>query len=105
MEQQLATRLREALRGAAADDAHGDLTFGLVPRGGSATRTITLQNTGSGDLDVLNVRLGPSTDSAYSLSSASPTAATLAPGHSAVFQVKFLPPASASSSGPRIGSL
>ena len=83
----------------------GDLNFGLVPRGGSATRTITLQNTGSGDLDVLNVRLGPSTDSAYSLSSASPTAATLSPGHSAVFQVKFSPPASASSSGPRTGSL
>jgi hypothetical protein len=83
----------------------GNLSFGLVPRGGSVTKTITLQNTGSGDLDILNARLGPSTDSAFSLSSSSPTAATLAPGHSAVYQVTFSPPGSASSSGPRIGSL
>jgi HYR domain/Abnormal spindle-like microcephaly-assoc'd, ASPM-SPD-2-Hydin/HYDIN/CFA65/VesB-like, Ig-like domain len=83
----------------------GDLDFGTVPRGSSAVRDITLQNTGNGDLDILNARLAGSSDVSYSLTPASPTSSTLAPGHSALYHVKFAPSATATFAGLRTGSL
>jgi hypothetical protein len=81
----------------------GNLNFGIVPRGSSATREITLENTGSGDLDILNARLAGSSDVSYSLTPVSPTSATLAPGHSALFDVTFTP--TGTFAGTRTGSL
>lgn len=83
----------------------GDLSFGSVPRGGSATRQVALQNTGSGDLDVLSAALAAGSSSAYSLSPTAPTHATLHPGDTALYDVKVSPAANASSSGPLTGSL
>jgi hypothetical protein len=81
----------------------GSLNFGTVPRGSSASRNVVVQNTGTADLKINNVSF--SGDSAYSISPASPTSGTLAPGGSLVVEVTFAPPQSATSPGPRTGTL
>ncbi|MDQ1697391.1 MAG: hypothetical protein QOJ03_2744 [Frankiaceae bacterium] len=82
----------------------GDLNFGTVKRGSTATKQLALQNTGNGDLDILDVKLGAGTDAAYSVTPASPNTATLAAGDTALVNVKFSPPASSSATA-RTGSL
>jgi hypothetical protein len=83
----------------------GDLGFGNVPRGGSATRQVAVQNTGSGDLDILGAQLSPGSSAAFSLSPTSPTHATLRPGDTALYDVKVSPSASASNAGPLTATL
>lgn len=82
----------------------GDLNFGIVARGSSASKDVLIQNTAAGDLNLLNVRLG-SSSSQFSLDPGSPTWATIPSGDSVVVRVNFSPSASASSSGPVSTSL
>jgi hypothetical protein len=83
----------------------GNLNFGAVPRGESATREIALQNTGNGDLDVLDVKLATGSNAAFSLSPTAPTHVTLHTGDTALYDVTVSPSASASSSGPLTATL
>jgi hypothetical protein len=83
----------------------GDLSFGTVKRGTSATKQLALQNTGAGDLDVLDVKLATGSSSAFSISPASPNTATLAQGDTSLVNVTFSPPSSASTSTPFNASL
>jgi hypothetical protein len=68
----------------------GSLDFGTVPRGTTSTRTLTLQNGGSGDLNVLDIRLG-SADPGFSLVSTTPQTTTLPAGASLPISVQFSP--------------
>jgi len=61
--------------------------FGEINGGGSATRTINIQNTGLADMNVLDVRLGAGTSSAFTLTA--PTHATVTPGSSLSISVRF----------------
>jgi hypothetical protein len=83
----------------------GDLAFGTVPRGTTETREVAVQNTGDGDLNVLDVRLGAGSNAAYALSPSANKTSTLAPGDSSLLKVSVSPAAGASSSGPLTGSL
>jgi hypothetical protein len=64
--------------------------MGTVRGGTSASRTITLTNTGLGDMNVLNSRLGAGSASAFAL--IGPVHATIKPGQSRTFQVTFTSP-------------
>lgn len=83
----------------------GDLNFGSVPRGSTATRQVAVQNTGAGDLDILDAKLASGSSSAFSLSPTAPTHATLHSGDTALYDVTVSPPASSSSSGPLTATL
>jgi hypothetical protein len=83
----------------------GSLDFGSVPRGTSATRDLLIQNTAGGELNILNIRLGAGSSSAYSLVNVPPTTATIPAGESLTVQVKFAPSASASGAGPLTASV
>jgi hypothetical protein len=65
--------------------------MGTVPGGTSATRTITLTNTGQGDMNLLNSRLSAGSSGRFALSG--PVHATIKPGQSRTFQVTFSSPA------------
>ncbi len=83
----------------------GDLSFGSVPRGGTVTRQVAVQNTGVGDLDILDAHLFAGSSTAFTLSPTAPTHATLHSGDTALYDVKVSPSASASSSGPLSATL
>lgn len=83
----------------------GDLNFGSVPRGTSATKEIALQNTGNGDLDILDVRLGAGSNAAFSITPSSAKTATLHSGDTQLIDVKVSPPGNSSSTGPLTASL
>jgi hypothetical protein len=83
----------------------GDLNFGAVARGTSVIREVALQNTGNGDLDVLDAFLGSGSSSSLSLSPVAPFHSTLHNGETALFDVTASPPASSSTTGPISGSL
>jgi hypothetical protein len=83
----------------------GDLDFGNVPRGTTATHEIALQNTGNGDLDVLDVRLGTGSNPAFHITPSTNKTSTLAAGDTALIDVSVSPPANAGSPGPLTGSL
>lgn len=83
----------------------GDLNFGSVPRGTSATKEIALQNTGNGDLDVLDVRLGAGSNAAFSITPSTNKSATLHPGDTQLIDVSVSPPGNSSSTGPLTASL
>jgi hypothetical protein len=83
----------------------GDLNFGSVPRGTTASKDILIQNTAAGDLNLLNVRLDSGAPAAFALDPTSPSWATLPNGTSVSVRVNFSPSASATSSGPVTTSL
>src|SRR5438105_7307710 len=83
----------------------GDLTFGTVARGATATQDVLIQNTASGDLNILNVRLANSAPAAFSLDPASPRWGTLLSGESVLVKVAFSPSPAATASGPLSTSL
>jgi hypothetical protein len=80
------------------------LNFGTVAAGTTRTKNVLIQNNAGGDLNVLNIRLGPGTDPSYSLLNVPPTTATLPESDSRSVAVQFaptvFPPA-----GPLTGSL
>jgi len=78
----------------------GALDFGTVPRGSSQTKRIALENTASGDMNVLNVRLGTNPSGFFSLSPGQPTAGTVRGASSMVVDVTFSPSASTAQTGP-----
>jgi hypothetical protein len=77
----------------------GPLAFGEVENGTSSTKTITVQNNGGGDLNILNIRLG-TPSSYYSLLNGQPTAATLHVAQGMGANIKFAPPAGSFFSSP-----
>lgn len=83
----------------------GDLNFGTVPRGTSATRQVAVQNTGLGDLDILGAQMASGSSSAITLSPTAPNHATLHAGDTALFDVTAAAPADAASAGPLTGTL
>ncbi|MBO0868937.1 MAG: choice-of-anchor D domain-containing protein [Micromonosporaceae bacterium] len=82
----------------------GSLDFGTVPRGSSATRSVTVSNTGTATLDVLDVAMDSGSDPAFSVLPNPGTPQSLAPGSSIDYTVKFAPPGNAAS-GTRNGTL
>jgi hypothetical protein len=83
----------------------GDLNFGSVPRGTTATHEVALQNTGNGDLDVLDVRLCIGSNPSFHITPSTNKTSTLAAGDIMLIDVSVSPPANAGSSGPLTGSL
>jgi hypothetical protein len=75
----------------------GDLNFGLVPRGTTATKEILVQNTAAGDLNALNFRMNTAAG-AYSIDPSSPRWGTLLSGEGVQVKIDFSPSATASSS-------
>lgn len=82
----------------------GNLDFGTVARGTTASRNVTVQNTGGGPLLLSSVAMGLGSDSMFSVSALPGTPQTLAPGSSIVYTVTFSPPGSASA-GLHTGTL
>ena len=82
----------------------GNLDFGLVPRGTVATRTVLVQNTAGGDLDLLNLRIGTA-GAGFSVDPSTPLWGTLPAGDSVSVLVNFAPSASATSPTPTPDSL
>jgi hypothetical protein len=79
----------------------GSLQFGTVARGQSATRTVTVSNTGNAVLKVLNVSL--TGDPAFTLQTPG-TPRDIAPGASASYDVRFSTPLN-TPVGPRSANL
>jgi hypothetical protein len=77
--------------------------FGTVNGGRSATRTVTIQNTGLGAMNVLWVGLGGGSSGNFSLPNVPPRHATIAPGGSLAVTVRFDSPSL--TSGSYSGSL
>jgi hypothetical protein len=75
----------------------GDLNFGTVARGTTATRAVTVQNVGTDPLVVNGVSFTAGSDPAFSVAPNPATPVTIQPSDSVVFTVRFSPPAS---SGP-----
>jgi hypothetical protein len=82
----------------------GSLDFGTVARGTSATRDLTVQNTGAGVLNVSNVALRLTSDAAYSILGNPGSPQVVQPGDSIIYTVKFAPPAT-SGPGTRTGTV
>lgn len=81
----------------------GDLAFGTVARGTTATRDVTVYNTGTSPLHVASVALSPTSDTAFSvLRPATPQ--TIAPGSHLAWTIQFAPLAT-SDATPRTGTL
>jgi hypothetical protein len=83
----------------------GSLAFGTVPRGTTATQNVVVTNNGPGDMNILDIQLGPGTDPAYSLVGVPPTTATLAEGQSLTVTVQYTAPANTTTSTQPPGSL
>ena len=81
----------------------GDLNFGVVARGTTATRSVIVQNTGGAPLVVSSVAFDFGSDPAFSVLGPT-TPVTIAAGSSVVFVVQFAPPSNAAS-GTRTGTL
>ncbi|HEX8971435.1 choice-of-anchor D domain-containing protein [Oryzihumus sp.] len=73
------------------------LDFGAVTIGSAASRTVTIQNTGTGALNVTGISLSSGTSSAFSWSPAAPFA--VAAGTSATLTVTYKPTDGAAASG------
>ncbi|MFL5800091.1 MAG: choice-of-anchor D domain-containing protein [Actinomycetota bacterium] len=73
----------------------GDLNFGTVARGTTATRPVVVHNVGEGFLTVSSVTM--SGDSSFSVEPTPSTPLVIQPGETATFHVRFSPPAN---SGP-----
>lgn len=82
----------------------GDLNFGTVARGTTASRPVTVQNTGTGPLTVTGVFFQFGSDPAFSVLPNPGTPQTIQPSDSVIFTVQFAPPANADST-PRTGTL
>ena len=82
----------------------GSVDFGTVARGTSATRAVTVQNTGLAPLTVSGLSLLGGSDPAYSILTNPGTAQTIEPSDSVVFTLLFAPPASSNAS-PRTATL
>ncbi|MFZ0323936.1 MAG: choice-of-anchor D domain-containing protein, partial [Actinomycetes bacterium] len=82
----------------------GDLGFGTVARGTSATRDITIQNVGTSALVVNGVSMGAGSDPAFSIVATPGTPATIQPSDSVTYQVRFSPPGG-STSATRSGTV
>lgn len=78
----------------------GSLAFGEVERGSTAEKDVVIQNNASGDLNILNIRLGGGSDPAYTLLNVPPSAATLHSSESLTVQVQFAPNALAAFGSP-----
>ena len=76
------------------------IDFAEVEAGQTAEKDLVIQNTAGGDLNILNVRLGPTASSYYSLLNVPPGAATLHPSESLTVQVQLAPTAGASFGHP-----
>lgn len=83
----------------------GSLSFGTVPRGTTATQNVVVTNNGPGDMNILDIQLGPGTDPAYSLVGVPPDTATLAEGQSRTITVQYTAPANATTTTQPPGSL
>jgi hypothetical protein len=83
----------------------GTLNFGTVPRGTTASQTVTVTNTGGGDANILNIDLAPGSDPSYSLVGVPPTTATLGGGQSLNITVQFSPPAGSTTATQPPGTL
>jgi hypothetical protein len=82
----------------------GDLSFGTVARGGSATHEIAVQNTGSGVLDILGAYLAGTSNAAFSVTPKAPFHSSLNPGDVDLFDVTVAPSGSTTTSGPITGT-
>jgi hypothetical protein len=82
----------------------GSLDFGTVARGTTASRQVIVTNTGAGDLNIDDLRLGTA-DSRWSITSPTSRTATLPPGGSLPVTVVFAPPSSAVTVGPAANTL
>lgn len=81
----------------------GSLDFGTVARGTTATRDITVNNTGNAPLVVNGVAFDPGSDPAFSVVGPG-TPQTIAAGSHLAFTIQFAPPAN-SGGGTRTGTL
>lgn len=81
----------------------GDLTFGTVARGTSASLDVTIYNTGTSQLAINNVFFQAGSDPDFSVLGPS-TPQYLAPGTHMAFTAQFAPPAN-STGGTRTGTL
>jgi hypothetical protein len=82
----------------------GSLDFGTVARGTSATREITVTNTGLAALTITNVAMLGGSDPAFSVLPNPGVPQTIQPNDSLVYTVRFAPPAN-SNATPRTGTL
>jgi hypothetical protein len=76
------------------------IDFSEVEAGQTAEKDLVIQNTAGGDLNILNVRLGPTASSYYTLLNVPPLAATLHSSESLTVQVQLAPTAGASFGHP-----
>jgi hypothetical protein len=76
------------------------LDFGTVARGTSVVRDLLIQNTAGGELNILDIRLGPGSASAYSLVNVPSTTATIPARESLTIHVQFAPAVGASLTRP-----
>jgi hypothetical protein len=84
-------------------DNPGPVNFGVVQAGTSAQKSVAIQNSGGGDLNILNMRVA-SASPYYSLLNPQPTAATFPAGEGEDANVQFAPISSATFASPT-GSL
>lgn len=82
----------------------GSLEFGTVARGTSQTRDLTLTNTGLAPLTIHGVFMLGGSDPAFTVLSNPGTPQTLEPSDSAVYTVRFAPPAT-SNGATRTGTV
>ena len=85
---------------APATSVPASVAFGEVEGGSTAEKDVVIQNNAAGDLNILNIRLGPGSDPAYSLLNVPPSAATLHSSESLIVQVQFAPSAGAAFGSP-----
>ncbi|HEU5321403.1 MAG TPA: choice-of-anchor D domain-containing protein, partial [Methylomirabilota bacterium] len=67
------------------------LEFGNVLNGQASTQTVTIQNVGGAPVALDSIAFGPRTSTAFTITSAPGTPATLNPGATAAVSVRFLP--------------
>jgi hypothetical protein len=94
----------KSFAGGPAIAVSGDLAFGTVARGTTATRNVVVQNVGTDPLVVNSVTLAAGSDAAFSVVGNPTFPATIQPGGDVTYQVRFSPPAG-SSATPRAGTL
>ena len=82
----------------------GDLDFGTVARGTSATRDVTVTNVGTEPLTITGVAMKAGSNAAFSVLPNPGTPVTIQPSDSITYQVKFSPP-STSDATVRTGTL
>jgi hypothetical protein len=82
----------------------GNLNFGIVPRGTTASQLVTVQDTGTAPLIVNGFSLATGSDAAFSIPPSPGTPQTIQPGGSLQYEVDFSPPAT-SNGNPRNASL